>query len=411
MANQLIIERALDGDGYVLPGAKATVYADGTATLIPVYSDAAGSVSAANPIVADADGFWPQRYVTEPARVVVQTAANVTIYTLDPCPTTSVAGSAASGVSVVPSVDLPHDNVQDALDFLAAGSASGFDVFGLGITGNATLLASIDATSIAAGTYRFDGTTAGTYPTGIAAADTGLIETWRQASGTAMMMLYHATSDRVFHRRLATTWGAWREVITSNQAPAEGDILYRSASAWTRLAKGTAGQVPNSDGTTIAYSDRLASGTVNTTTGGTAVAFTVPTWAKRVIMSLSGASLSGSDNFLVQLSTSAAYVTSGYSNGSGGSTYSSRSGSGVTSAAGFVLIGSGAGIFATGTVELIRHTGNTWIATHLLQNAVGGDDMARGSGLIALAGAIDGIRLTRTGTDTFDAMSANVHWF
>jgi hypothetical protein len=139
--------------------------------------------------------------------------------------------------------------VQDALDFLAAGSASGFDVFGLGITGNATLLASIDATNIAAGTYRFDGTTAGTYPTGIAAADTGLIETWRQASGTAMMMLYHATSDRVFHRRLATTWGAWREVITSNQPLARGDLIRRGATALERLALGTTGHVLQSDGT------------------------------------------------------------------------------------------------------------------------------------------------------------------
>ena len=36
MANQLLLGRALDANGYIAPGAKATVYADGTSTLITV---------------------------------------------------------------------------------------------------------------------------------------------------------------------------------------------------------------------------------------------------------------------------------------------------------------------------------------------------------------------------------------
>jgi len=245
LANQLILGRALDANGYIAPGAKATIYADGTATLISVYSDVAGTIAAANPIVADADGLWPQRYVTEDAKAVVTTSAGVTIYTLDPAPTSQGSGAAASQISFTPSVSppLPQTNVQDAIIAAANLVVSGFAAFGLGVTGNATLLANLDATGTGAGIYRFDGTTTGTFPTGVAAGDTGAVELWRQTGATAMMELHHATSNRVFRRRMtATTWGAWREVVNVDQATVQGDLVYRGASDFQRLPKGTAGQ-------------------------------------------------------------------------------------------------------------------------------------------------------------------------
>lgn len=227
-----------------MPGAKATVYADGTSTLITVYSDVTGTIPAANPIIADGDGFWPQRYVSENAKVVVTDANDVALYTLDPAPTAQGAGAAASAISFIPTVQLPQTNVQAAIEAAGALAVSGFAAFGLGVTGNAALLADLDATGTGAGVYRFDGTTTGTYPAGVAAGDTGMVELWRQAGATAMMELHHATSNRVFRRRLtATVWGAWRETVNVNQATAEGDIVYRGESDFARLPKGTAGQV------------------------------------------------------------------------------------------------------------------------------------------------------------------------
>jgi len=244
MANQILLGRALDANGYIAPGAKATIYADGTSTLITVYSDVAGTVVAANPIVADGDGFWPQRYVAEDAKAVVTDADDVALYTLDPAPTAQGTGAAASAISFSPTVDIPQTTVQAAIEAAAALAVSGFAAFGLGITGNATLLANIDATGTGAGLYRFDGTTTGTYPTGVAAGDTGLIELWRQAGATAMMELHHATSNRVFRRRMTTsTWGAWREIPVVDQATVQGDIIYRGSADFQRLAKGTAGQL------------------------------------------------------------------------------------------------------------------------------------------------------------------------
>ncbi len=222
----------------------ATIYQAGTLTTQTVYSDEAGTIPASNPIVADGSGFWPQRYVASPAKAVVTDSASAALYTLDPAPVSQASSSAAEFVSFTPTVDLPFANVQDAIEGAAALSASGFAAFGIGITGNATVLAALDATGTGAGVYRFDGTTTGTYPTGVLAADLGLVEVWRQAANVAIMELHHATSNRKFRRRLtAGVWGTWRENIEVNQGAVQGDIIYRGASDWTRLAKGTSGQV------------------------------------------------------------------------------------------------------------------------------------------------------------------------
>lgn len=244
MANQLLLGRALDANGYILPGAKCTVYAAGTSTLIAIYSDVDGTVAADNPFAADGNGFWPQRYVDVDAKAVVTDADDVALYTLDPCPTAQGTGAAASQISFAPTVDVPENNVQDAIERVSANVISGFATFGIGVTGNATLLANIDATTTGAGVYRFDGTSTGTYPTGVSAADTGLIEYWRQSSTVAFQNLYHSTSARVFSRRMtASVWGAWREDINVPVGAAQGNLIFRNATEWARLAIGTAGQV------------------------------------------------------------------------------------------------------------------------------------------------------------------------
>ncbi len=247
MANQLypVLPRIVDTNIDASPGAKLTFYVSGTTTPLTVFTTDALDVAHPSPLLANADGSLPAIWVESgAAKVVVTDADDASMFTIDPVVSTSPGGFTAADIAFSPTVDLPYTDAQAAIEGAAAASASGFGTYGLGITGNATLLANIDATNIGAGAYRFDNTTTGTFPTGVAAADTGLVEHWRQASGTAMQFLYHATTDRIFHRRMASSsWGAWRENITANQGATEGDVLYRGASAWTRLAKGTAGQV------------------------------------------------------------------------------------------------------------------------------------------------------------------------
>lgn len=227
------------GAGYI-----ARFYQSGTTTPVTVYTSSDLGTAHGTSVTADASGVFPAVWAASGSvKCTIETPAGAVVQTIDPVFSYSSDTTGASGVSFEPTVDLPYTNVQDAIEGAAASAASGFATYGIGITGNATLLANIDATDIGAGVYRFDGTTTGTLPTGVAAADTGLVEHWRQSASTAMQFLFHATTDRVFHRRMASTaWGTWREVITSNQAPAQGDLLYRAASAWTRLAKGAVDQ-------------------------------------------------------------------------------------------------------------------------------------------------------------------------
>ena len=394
--------RALDANGYIAPGAKATIYADGTSTLVTVYSDVDGTTPATNPIVADGDGFWPQRYVTEATKAVVVTSDDVALYTLDPCPTSQGTGAAASAVSFSPTVDLPQTNVQDAIEAAADLAVSGFATYGIGITGNATLLANLDATGTGAGIYRFDGTTTGTFPTGVAAGDTGMIELWRQAGATAMMELHHATSNRVFRRRMtATTWGAWREEINVDQATAEGDIIYRGASDFKRLAKGTAGQVlqmnsgatapewVNPPGWTYLTSVATTLGTEFDVTG-------IPANISDLEILFSGVSLSGTEDLLVQLGTSGGLVVTGYSQ------TSAAASTGASSTSGFNIIISSAPRLVRGRMTFSRYggSGDEWFSSH---HAAITNTNAVGGGVVSLGGTLDRLRVTRTGTDTFDA--------
>jgi hypothetical protein len=237
---RVLTSNAAPGAGYV-----ARFYQSGTTTPVTVYSDSSLGTPLGTSVTADSAGRVAAAWSSGGAiKCVWEDATGAVVDTIDPVLSVSATTTGAEDISFTPTVELPFTNVQDAIVGAAESAASGYAVFGLGITGNATLLANIDATNIGAGAARFDGTTTGTFPTGVAAADGGIVEEWRQSSGAAMMMLYHATTDRIFHRRMAaSTWGTWRENITVNQGAVEGDTIYRTASAWARLAKGTAAQV------------------------------------------------------------------------------------------------------------------------------------------------------------------------
>lgn len=416
MANQILLDRALDANGNIMPGAKATVYADGTSTLISVFSDVDGTIPAANPIVADGNGIWPQRFVNETARVAVTDASGVAIYTMDPAPTAQGAGAAASAISFNPTIDLPFTNVQSAIEGAAAFATSGFTAFGIGITGNATLLANIDATTLGGGVYRFDGTTTGTFPSGVAAADGGLVETWRQTSGVAMQMLYHATTDRAFHRRMsASVWGAWREALTVNQGAAEGDVIYRGASAWTRLAKGTAGQVlrMNTGATAPEWGAIWSETSVITLSGAsTDISTAIPAGVKRIRVWVNGVSMDGASGYnQLQVGTGGSFVTTGYTRAA-----SSHEGSSISSTSGFITMASNnqnpnAGMAGNVAYDLrlIDAATNTWMCAHTGSNS--GNLGFSGNGTIALAGALDRLRMITTGSGgNFDAGTVFAEW-
>jgi hypothetical protein len=173
-----------------------------------------------------------------------------------------------------------------------------------------------------------------------------------------------------------------------------GDIALQSSGA-TKLtvsSSGTYGQ--------------LVSGTAVATTSGTSVDITgIPSWVKRVTLVLSGVSTNSSNTFLVQVGAGS-IVTTGYKTVAGRIFDSSAVAVTNTSSIAFWgVVSSSSEHF--GNVVLTTVGSNIWVSSFCIgqgTNALA----AYGGGGVTLSGALDRVRLTTTGGDTFDAGSFNI---
>lgn len=77
----------VDGNGNTYPGGKLYFYATGTTTPKNTYSDAGLASPNTNPVIADGDGLFPAIYLASgDYKAVLKTAADVTVWTVDPVP-------------------------------------------------------------------------------------------------------------------------------------------------------------------------------------------------------------------------------------------------------------------------------------------------------------------------------------
>jgi len=150
----------------------------------------------------------------------------------------------------------------------------------------------------------------------------------------------------------------------------------------------------------------LVRATAQATTSGNVFNFTgIPSWVKRITFMFSGVSVTGTDSVLVQLGTSAGVTTTGYvssavgTNGTGGGTASSTMG--------FIIRAAGATGTLSGHMLITNITSNSWVSSHTLKTDNTGV-VNIGGGDIALSGTLDRVRLTVTGSDTFDAGTVNI---
>jgi hypothetical protein len=150
-----------------------------------------------------------------------------------------------------------------------------------------------------------------------------------------------------------------------------------------------------------------STGTVSGTITVVGVDFlSIPSWAKRVTIMLSGVSTSGTSNWLIQLGSTTVETTGYLSVG----TYVGATTSGVAFTAGFGILMSSATHVGQGWVQISNLTSNTWVANGSLAGSGGGANFTYSTaGNKSLAGVLDRIRLTTVnGTDTFDAGSVNI---
>jgi hypothetical protein len=135
--------------------------------------------------------------------------------------------------------------------------------------------------------------------------------------------------------------------------------------------------------------------------------YNIPSWAKRITVTLNGVSTVGTSNLWIQIG-SGSVTTSGYTG------YYSRQAAAsngyVALASSFILYNAvTASTTLIGSLTLVLISGTTWVGTGIMADSASINSMSNISGSLALGGALDRIRLTTAnGTDTFDAGTINI---
>ena len=145
------------------------------------------------------------------------------------------------------------------------------------------------------------------------------------------------------------------------------------------------------------------------TTSGTSFDFTgIDSWATKVTVHFKGVSLSGTDNFLVQIGNGTVSTT-GYVS-SGALLISGANASIVTATSGMIIAIASAALSMSGdlTFTLQDPANNVWVASHTF--GMDSTYASVGGGTKALASALDRVRVTRNGSNTFDAGSISISW-
>lgn len=178
------------------------------------------------------------------------------------------------------------------------------------------------------------------------------------------------------------------------------------------VAPGTSGNVLTSNGSawTSATPQYLTSGTAQASTSGTSIDFTgIPAGTKRITISLSGVSTSGTSNPLIQIGDSGGVETTNYL-GSSCSVQNGGSTVGANYTTGFGISAGLAANLAGGTIvlTLIDAASFLWAASGVVGYSNGAYNVMVG-GSKALNAELDRVRITTVnGTDTFDAGTINI---
>ena len=124
---------------------------------------------------------------------------------------------------------------------------------------------------------------------------------------------------------------------------------------------------------------------------------------------LSGTSLSGTSNYLIQIG-SGSVTSSGYASSS--ATIQNSGNTVLNSSAGFGMRNpQAAGSTVSGIMTITLISGTTYVASHALGDLSQTSVVSGGGTSASLSGALDRVRITTVnGTDTFDAGTINIMW-
>ncbi len=165
-----------------------------------------------------------------------------------------------------------------------------------------------------------------------------------------------------------------------------------------------------------AYVDNktITRGTAQATTSGTTKTFgSLKAGANRITIVFDSVSLSGTDNILIQIGDAGGIEASVYVSKASDTAAEGPSHK-VTSTSGFIIYngsGAGAGNKVSGRMTLLRVTSNVWVSDHVLHGTaedVNSGGVLSGAGRKSLSAELTQVRLTRTGSNSFDNGQINV---
>ena len=148
----------------------------------------------------------------------------------------------------------------------------------------------------------------------------------------------------------------------------------------------------------------LTSGTAVASTSGTSIDFTgLPAWIKKITVMYHGVSMTGANNWLIQLGTSAGLQITGYV---GQGLYINPGITATSLGAGFNVANQQAATFHGGMLVLSLVDTSKWSAMGTFSNV---NTTSLTSGYVSLSGTLDRVRVTTTtAVDTFDAGTINI---
>lgn len=149
----------------------------------------------------------------------------------------------------------------------------------------------------------------------------------------------------------------------------------------------------------------ITQGTHQVTTSGTSFAYTgIPAGTKKIVISFSGVSLSGTNDLLVQIGDAGGIETTSYVSAS--STASASS----SSTAGFIVrVVAGTNVaYGTMVLTLVDAAAFEWVSSHSVR--VAATATSAGGGNKALSAELTQLLILASGADTFDAGKVNIQY-
>lgn len=448
----------IGADGIPLVGGKVYTYQAGTTNPQPTYTDSTGSEANTNPIILDSRGEANIWLGEATYKFKLTDANDVEQWTVDyiSAPTTALSpvlsgnvtissDSSGAALKITQTGTGPALLVQDSVD----PDTTPFTITASGLVGIGTN-APLDALDVSDGAIYLS--SSGSARASIAASSTlttltsfgarafrfivnGITSIYANDSGYVGVLNTTPTVPLDVTGAIkasgAATFGGNTSVtgtltstgnisssagsVTANTSVTAGtsvtattSVITDTISERTAAANVTVNGVPvvYNSGTSYISGDylRLASKTVTSTTSGTSVTYTIPSWARRITVLFNSVSLNGNDDLLVKIGTGSGsptftslsvFLTSGASAGSASSTV------------GFAMVaGAAVSISGTMTIALIDSATYTYVSSHTTR--VSTTTIVSGGGHVSLSGLATQLVIAPSGANAFDAGSVNI---